>query len=156
MIGIAYKLRRSISWFSLILFVFAVFAAPSRAADITLDEYQRNLQKAITALDTLAQKDEDESRDAYQHRLAETITAIRNTIPEKQKVDSDGRSCQVDNTSLHKKLDELESASDVKADNKRIELIEALKSIEERVSDLKKATATRGSKDEANKKLSEI
>jgi len=156
MVGLSFKLRRNICSLSLILFLLALFAVPSHAADISLDEYQRNLQKAITALDTLGQVDEGESPDAYSHRLAETISGVRNTIPEKQKVDSDGIPYEVDNTSIHKNLHELESASEKNRDNIRIELIEALKSIEERVGDVKKAKATRVSKEEANKKLSEI
>src|SRR5262245_38271818 len=137
--------------------VIAVFAFVVQVSAIPLAEYHKNLQKAITALDTLAQVDENETSASYQHRLVETSNAVRNIVPEKQSVESEGSSCTVDNTWLHKKLDEFEAASSVDHLYVRSQLIDRLKAIEGRVSDLEHATAVDAlSKTEANQKLAEI
>jgi len=124
---------------------------------IPLGEYHKNLQKSINALDTLAQVDEEETSESYQHRLIDTSNSVRHVVPEKESVEYDGTSYTVDNSWLHKKLDEFEASGEADRMLIRQQLIDRLRSIEERINDLERAKSVNGlSRTEANQKLSEI
>src|SRR5215204_5516948 len=73
------------------------FLCPARTAALPIAGYQQNLQRAITALDTLAQVDEDESEMDVEKRVAQTIAGVRGVLPEHQTIEADGESCEVDN-----------------------------------------------------------
>jgi len=139
------------------LISFACLGITAHVSAIPLSDYHKNLQKAINALDTLAQVDEGETKEIYQHRLLETSNAVRNILPEKQTVEYERSSYAVDNSWLHKKLDEFEASTSSDGPFLRKQLIDRLKSIEERVADLERANAVSAlSKTEANRKLDEI
>ena len=136
---------------------FALLVIAAQASAIPLNEYHKNLQRAINALDSLTQVDEDETNESYQHRLVETSNAVRKILPEKQSVEFDQSSCDVDSSWLHKRLDEFEASSGTDRGFIHRQLIDRLKSIEERVNDLVRAkTVDVPSKNEANQKLAEI
>ena len=139
------------------ILTFAFLGMAAHASAIPLSEYHKNLQKAINAIDTLAQVDEDETSESYQHRLVETSNSVRHVVPERESVEYDRTSYTVDNSWLHKKLDEFEASTGTDRLWLRKQLIDRLRSIEERVSDLERATTVNGlSKTEASQKLSEI
>jgi len=149
--------RRSNPLIRIALVSFAFFAIGAHASAIPLSDYHKNLQKAINALDTLEQVDEEETKETYQHRLQDTSNAVRHILPEKQTVEYEGSSYTVDNSWLHKKLDEFEASTSGDGPLMRKQLIDRLKSIEERVGDVERATAVSAmSKTEASKKLDEI
>jgi len=78
-------------------------------------------------------------------------------VPEKETVEYDGASYTVDNSWLHKKLDEFEASTGTDRLLMRRQLIDRLRSIEERVNDLERAKAASGlSRTDANQKLAEI
>ena len=140
-----------------LLFGAVLFVFPSTASAIPLSEYRKNLQNAITALDTLSQMDEGETNSSYEQRLTQTTEGVRKVVPEKQSIESGTFVCTADNSWLHKKLDEFEASSSSERAGIRSQLIQSLKSIEERVGELEKATTVNGlSKDEANQKLAGI
>lgn len=140
----------------LLILVFT-FLFPTLVTAIPLAEYQKNLQHAITALDTLGQMDEDETPESYQRRLTQTIAAVLQVLPEKQAIETNESSYTIDNAWLVAKSHDLENAPEANRESIRIQLIERLKSIDERVSELEKARVANAlSKDEANKKLAEI
>jgi uncharacterized protein DUF4129 len=135
----------------------AVVGMAAHVSAIPLSEYHKNLQKAINALDTLAQVDEGETNESYQHRLIDTSNSVRHVVPEKESIEYDGTSYTVDNSWLHKKLDEFEASAPADRVLMRDQLIDRLRSIEERVNDLERAKTANGlSRSEANQKLSEI
>ena len=139
------------------IITFAFLGMAARVSAIPLGEYHKNLQKAINALDTLAQVDEEESSESYQHRLIDTSNSVRHVVPEKESVEYDGTSYTVDNSWLHKKLDEFEASGEADRMLIRQQLIDRLRSIEERINDLERAKSVNGlSRTEANQKLSEI
>ena len=146
--------RQLICGVALFILVFFVSTRPTFAIPVT--EYQKNLQRAITALDTLGQLDEEESQEAFQHRLTDTTAAIRNVLPEKQSIESSGSVCEVDNSWLHKRLNEFETAAEPQRSSIRIQLIDSLKSIEQRVNELEKAKTESMSKADASRRLSEL
>src|SRR5215204_134819 len=122
-----------------LLFFFCWFFTPKQVSAIPLSDYQKHLQGVVAALDGLTQFDEDETRSNYQHALTETLTAVRLTLPEKETIEADGNSVTVDNTWLHKRLDDLEVASESDGIIIRKQLIESLKAIEDRVVQLQNA-----------------
>jgi Domain of unknown function (DUF4129) len=148
------RCRRLIVQLLLVVFTFLVLRGIACA--IPTSDYQKNLQKAITALDTLGQIDEEESPETFQRRLIDTTAAIRNVLPEKESIESDGSVVEVDNSWFHKRLREFETSSEPERSTIRTQLIESLKSIEQRVNELEKARATSLSKADANKQLGEI
>ena len=141
----------------LAIITLALLGITATASAIPLSEYHKNLQKAINGLDTLAVVDEGETNESYQHRLVETSNSVRHIVPEKESVEYDGSTYTVDNSWLHKKLDEFEASTSTDQLLIRKQLIDRLRSIEERVSDLERATTVNAlSKTEANQKLAEI
>ena len=145
----------SISRFSACVVVLLIVSGLVSA--IPLSDYHKNLQSAITALDTLAIRDEEETDVTYQKRLADTANAVRGAVLEKQSIEYRDFKYTVDNSWLHKRLDELEVGNRADQVFLRIQLIERLKSIEERVSEFERATAvSASSKAEANQKLANI
>jgi hypothetical protein len=143
--------------FSYIALVFVLLAVPLQASAIPLSDYHENLKRAITALDSLSQRDEGESQESYERRVTETVTAVRSTIPEKQSVESGTSSWEVDNSWLHNKLDEFEASTGEDSKDLQGQVIQSLQTIEERVAEFEKAPSSDGlSKDEANKRLQGI
>ena len=143
--------------FPFILFTLVFFVAPINIAAIPLSDYHQNLQRAITALDSLAQSDEDEDQPSYERRLTETVNAVRKLIPENQSVESGSSVWDVDNSWLHKKLDEFEAEDASERADLRHQLIQSLQTIQERVGEFQNAPAAENpSKDEANRRLEGI
>jgi Domain of unknown function (DUF4129) len=136
--------------------LLVLFLVPSLAKAIPLTEYQKNLQRAITALDTLSQMDEEESVASYENRLTKTTDAVRNAVPERQSVESGDSVFTTDNTWLHKELDELQAVSESKRAAIRNQIVDSLKAIEERVNELERATAHGVTKAEASQRLANI
>ena len=101
-----------------------VLSAPAHA--IPVSEYHKHITQAVTALDSLAQSDENESPSSYSVRDVETVRQVRNLLPASETVESNGKSLKVDNSWLHQELDKY--AADTSA--VRYEL---LKRITERV-----------------------
>jgi hypothetical protein len=137
--------------------VTLVLLCVSAQAAISPVEYQKQLKDSITALDTLAQIDENESSSAYEQRLTQTIAAIKTVLPEKESVESEGSSYDVDNSWLHGSLREFEVASKTQRERIRVRLIDRLRSLDERVDELVKASVVnKDSKTEASRKLGEV
>src|SRR6267142_4333185 len=80
---------------SLVLITSAVAMA------IPAGEYHKHIQQALTALDTVAISDENESETAYGLRDAETVRGVRSLLPQTETVESNGTSFHVDNSWLH-------------------------------------------------------
>jgi len=154
-IRLDHKRLSSLAAVGLLLFICS-FLAPGQVSAIPLSDYQKHLQGSFAALDALTQFDEDENRSNYQHALTETITAVRATLPEKESIEADGTTVTVDNTWLHKRLDDLEVASESEGIVIRTQLIESLKAIEDRVVQLQSAKTAELSKADANARLAEI
>src|ERR1041385_1478491 len=139
-----------------ISFLFLLLLAQICGA-VTLHDYRLHLKQSITALNTLAQTDEDESVDAYARRDAETVNQVRALLPPKETVDFQNTHFEVDNTWLHKDFEKYQQD----LSQSRYELLqritERLGAIEERVADLESpAATTEPGKDQSEAKLAEI
>src|SRR5690242_13479561 len=73
----------------------------ANADSISAADYHKNVQRAVTALDSLQQIDETEDAAAYETRLNETIAAVSEALPEHQSVQTGDDVCTVDNAWLH-------------------------------------------------------
>ncbi len=142
--------------FPFIILALTFLFAPMNVDAIPLSEYRQNLERAVTALDTLNQSDEDEDQASYERRVTETVDAVRKLIPEKQSVEEGSSVWDVDNSWLHKKLDEFEAETAADQVYLRHQLIESLRTIEERVGEFEKASLEELPRDKANQKLQEI
>src|SRR5215213_8411813 len=136
--------------------VVALFIFPATASAISLTEYQHKLRQAVTALDTLAQVDEHETEDHFKNRLLQTIDAVRVALPEHFTVEENGGVCEVDNSSLHKTLEDLKSLS-IEDQFKKINEVKAtLHALEMRIGERIAATPSGETKDQAKSRLESI
>lgn len=111
----------------------------------------------MTALDTLAHLDENESESARASRVKETIAAVKTTIPETENVEWDGTTFSIDNSWFHRDLTEAESAAPPVQATKLAYITQRLMAVAQRLTDIEKAKEVASqSKGEARQKLSEI
>jgi hypothetical protein len=140
--------------YRVLLLIVVLFLCPARAAAIPIADYHNNLQQAITAVDTLIHFDEEETPGDYETQLTQTIEAVRNALPQTQSIESDGEVCNVDNSWVHKALDELKKPED--RPEKLEQLLQSLYSLEERIAERQQPGPSVDSKDQAKSKLESI
>src|SRR5258705_5765551 len=147
------QIRTINKWFvtSLLLMCFPVIAHA-----IPISEYQSNLKRAVTALDTLSQVDENETEAAFQNRLGETATMLKSLLPESQPVENGNEICTVNNLWVHQELyDYLRTDPDLRPSRLSM-MLERVKAVEDRVNELQRPGRAGMSKDEAKERLSAI
>jgi len=127
---------------------------PASVVAIPIADYHQNIKKAITALDTLTQSDEDESPADYESRFEKTIEGIRAALPEHQTVESPEGVCEVDNSWLHRDLKKLTAAVD--PSKKISQVIESLHAIEARIAERQDQAPLAESKGWAKSRLESI
>ncbi|HEY0080829.1 MAG TPA: DUF4129 domain-containing protein [Pyrinomonadaceae bacterium] len=116
---------------------FGATAASVRVEAATLAEYRARVHRAALALDSLSLIDGDvlhmhERRALMPHRLAE----VRSSLPPREKVEWDGGTLEVDNTLLHRKLDEYEQLPSDEGHTATVNRILAFLAITERLKAL--------------------
>jgi len=147
--------RRSLASMVVIAAAF-LFLVPATVSAISLSEYQQKIKQAVTALDTLSQTDEHESESDFHNRLLQTIEAVRATFPEHLTVEANGEVYQVDNSSLHKTLEDLKSLPVVDQFKKIVDVKETLQALEVRIAERIAATALGETKEQAKSRLEGI
>lgn len=146
--------RRSIA--CVVVLVGFLFVCPADVAAIPLTEYQQRLQQAIDQLVEVVEVNKDFDEADFEKRMLETIEFIRVTLPEHLTVEVDGEVCNVDNSSLHKNLEDLKKLPGAKQFEKVEYITQLLEAIEERISERQAAIAAGVSKEEAKSKLESI
>lgn len=136
--------------------VVALFVFPATASAISLTDYQQKLKQAVTALDTLAQVDEHETEEEFNKRLLQTIDAVRVALPEHFTVEENGDVCQIDNSALHKTLEDLKSLSAEAKFKKINDVKDTLQALEMRIAERIAATPSGETKDQAKSRLESI
>jgi Domain of unknown function (DUF4129) len=137
-----------------VFLIIVLFFCPASVSALPIAEYQKNLQQAITALDTLNQSDEDESTTDFENRFNQTIEAVRAALPEHQTIESGTEVYNVDNSWLHKELNELNQASNPLDNIKQI--LATLQALQTRVAEGQNPGTQMDSKDQAKTKLDTI
>ena len=137
------------------LLLLLMFTAICRA--VPLREYHQRLRQSITALNTLAQSDEQESASAYASRDAETVNHVRSLLPPKQTVEFENTHFEVDNTWLHKDFEKYQADFSQARYELLQRITERLEAIEQRVQELEQpASAERSDKEQNKARLEEI
>jgi hypothetical protein len=80
---------------------------PATVNAIPIADYQLNLKNAIATLGELSQ-----AGDNFDSELPGAVESVREQLPKHQTVEFEGQVCNVDNSWLHKDLDELSEADD--------------------------------------------
>jgi uncharacterized protein DUF4129 len=111
-----------------------IVPASASAATLRSEDYQNELQRAINALETLQQIDEDETPNTYQEQFNQTLALVREALPEKQSIEASNEICEVDNTWLHTALDEFQTLTPAERETRLEQLINRLKALEQRVA----------------------
>lgn len=98
--------RRSLAISLLVLLVTCtnVIAVP-------LSSYHQNIKRAIDTLEQLNKIDDDAAVHDLDHQVAESSKTVRLILPEHQTVEFEGDSYNVDNSWLHKSLDDLDQST---------------------------------------------
>lgn len=108
---------------------------PATASADTLrpEEYQRELQRAISSLKSLHEIDETEYPDYYQEQFNQSVATVREALPEKQSVQSSDEVCEVDNSWLYSALEDFKKLTPEKRVTRLEQLIDRLAALEQRV-----------------------
>lgn len=132
-----------------VLFVF-LFLAPVTVTAIPITEYQHNLKRTIVMLETL-----ERTLPLEESRFAEAITNIRTTLPQHQPVEFEGEVYNVDNSWLHKDLDQLKQ--DANWPKQLAQILGSLRALEAKVAERQEPPShTAESKEQAKSRLESI
>jgi hypothetical protein len=135
----------------------ALLLLAQASSAIPESDYHKRIRQAVTALETLAQSDENESVGTYDTRDVQTVAGVRDLLPPTESVDWNGTSFGVDNSWLHEELDKYSADRSVGRYDLLRRITERLKAIEERIAEIEKPTSgTMGNKAEERRKLAEI
>jgi len=146
--------NRLFRWSLLALLLFV--SVNANADSISPADYHHNVERAVTALDTLRTNEETESASDYENRFDKTITGVRDALPEQQAVETKGGVCDVDNSWLHEALKELKSAPAEQREARLTQVIERLRAVEERVGPSQNRTTPADDKAQTKAKLDSI
>ena len=146
--------RRSVA--CVVVLVTFLFVCPANVAAIPIAEYHQNLKRAISELEKLIEVDKDWDETNFQNRLLQTIENLRTTLPVTQTIEVDGEVCNVDNSLLHKSLEDLKKLPATEQFDKVEHISELLKAIEARISEREAAVERAQSKEQAKSKLESI
>jgi len=145
--------------FAMQLFLIAGLALvlPLPVNAIPVSQYHKHISQAVTALDSLAQSDENESSSSYSVRDVETVRQVRNLLPPTETVESNGESLKVDNSWLHKELDKYAADSSAGRYELLKRITERVKALDERLAELETpAAGTSAGKADESRRLEEI
>lgn len=126
----------------------------SNVVALPLSDYHQNIKRAIETLEPLTQIDDDADFDDIETQFAESSKAVRAILPEHETVEFEGDSYNVDNSWLHKSLNELDQSDD--RSNKLAQILVTLRALEARVADRQSPERLAESKEQARGRLENI
>src|SRR5712692_8856087 len=149
------KLRRKPYLAVVGVFVVSSWVAGARA--VTLDDYRHQVSRAHASIQELQAAYAAEYSSQREQFAAATIALVRAELPEQETVLLGRQTVAVDNTWLHKALDQLEK---IKGDNARraallAHIDERLRALGERLDEMQEGKAG-ASKDDNKTRLAEI
>lgn len=148
--------RQTYLWRRIPLAVFLLLLLAPVAQAISIREYQDQVSRAVTALDSLAQTDEDESVFDYAQRSAETVQGVRSVLPKSQTVEWEGTAFNVDNAWLHEELDKLANVQQAEHARAIERIKERLQAVADRLTEAQQPAGDSVDKAEASRKLAAI
>jgi hypothetical protein len=141
--------RRSLAISLLVLLV----TCPHVAA-VPLSDYHQNIKRAIETLEPLTKIDEDTDANDIDNLFAESTKSVRSILPQHETVEFEGESYNVDNSWLHKSLDELDQSDN--RPNQLDQILNTLHALEARVADRQRPGELVESKEQAKNRLENI
>jgi uncharacterized protein DUF4129 len=141
---------------ALVIIAAHLFVSAVTVVAVPISQYQRDLKNAISVLDSLNEIDEDADPDDLHVGVAFITDSIKASLPENQTVEAGSDVYTVDNSWLHKALDELTNTPDEQLPNKIAPITAMLHALEERVEERQKPGALGDSKDQAKSRLESI
>jgi hypothetical protein len=132
-----------------------LFLCVAPASAIPISDYQQNLKKTITTLEELVELEEEPVED-YQQDLHLAIGLIRSVLPESQTIETRDVSYNVDNSWLHKSLDQVADPSADDHFEKLGLIIQHLQALELRIAEREPMPQGGESKEQAKAKLETI
>jgi|ERR1041384_477884 CHASE3 domain sensor protein len=122
---------------------------------VPLSNYHQNIKRAIETLEALTKIDEDEADvNDIENQFVESSRSVRSILPQHQTVEFDGDSYNVDNSWLHKSLDELDRSAD--RSDKLEQILDSLRALEARVAERQNPGRLAESKEQAKGRLENI
>lgn len=148
------KINSRFRW--LLTALLLIVPATASADTLRPEDYQRELQRAISSLKDLSDFDETEYPNIYQEQFNKTTATIREALPEKQSVQSSDEVCEVDNTWLHTALEDFKTLTPEKRVTRLEQLIDRLEALEQRVAYQRRASTENDNKVYTKGKLESI
>ena len=139
---------------SLALSLLVLLVTCTNVVAVPLSNYHHNLKQAIETLKPLTEIDDDADVDDIEQQFAESSKSVRSILPEHQTVEFEGDSYNVDNSWLHKSLDDLDKSAD--RSNKLAQILESLRALEARVAERQAPGRLVDSKEQAKARLEKI
>ncbi len=141
--------RRSLAVPLLVLLVTC-----TNVAAVPLSDYHQNIKRAIETLEPLTKLDEETGSHDIDNVFAESTKSVRSILPQHETVEFEGDSYNVDNSWLHKSLDELDQSAN--RSNKLEQILNALHALEARVADRQSPGELVETKEQAKSRLENI
>lgn len=139
---------------NLALSLLVLLVACTNVVAVPLSNYHQNIKRAIATLEPLTQIDDDADVDDIETQFEESSKTVRSILPEHETVEFEGDSYTVDNSWLHKSLDELDQSAN--RSNKLAQVLATLRALEARVADRQSPGSLVDSKEQAKGRLENI
>jgi len=140
---------------SLVVSLLVLLVSCTSVSAVPLSNYQQNIKQAIETLEALAKLDYDEADvEDVEARFVEASKSVRSILPQHQTVEFNGDSYNVDNSWLHKSLDELDHSAE--RSEKLDQIIDSLRALEARVEERQNPGRLAESKEQAKGRLENI
>ena len=139
-----------------VVMIAAAFLFPVTVSAITLTEYQSKLKQAGHACDILVQIEDHETESDFRNHLLQTIDTVRVALPEHMTVEENGEVYNLDNSALHKTLEDLKTLSIDDQLKKINELKDTLHALETRIAERIAATHAGETKEQSKLRLAGI
>jgi hypothetical protein len=152
----AKRIRPAHSWKRIPLAGCLLLLLAPVAQAVSIKEYHDQVSRAVTALDSLALIDEDESAFDYSQRSAETVQGVRSVLPKSQTVEWEGTTFTVDNGWLHEELDKLANIQPTEHARAIERIKERLQAVADRLTEAQQPAGSSVDKAEASRKLAAI
>lgn len=140
----------------LVLAMGLVLSSAAAVLAIPVSEYHQHIRQALTALDAVSRSKETESEAEYGQRDAEAVRNVRSLLPSSETVEWNGATINVDNAWLHHDLSDYANEPSKTRYDLLKRIVERLKAIEERLTNLEKPLGVAANKSEESRKLAEI
>ena len=134
--------------------LLVLLATYTNVVAVPLSNYHQNIKRAIDTLEPLTQIDDEADVEDIDTQFEESSKAVRSILPEHEIVEFEGESYKVDNSWLHKSLDELDQSAN--RSNKLAQILARLRALEARVADRQSPGHLADSKEQAKGRLENI